>query len=134
MGTSTNPVDWDRLAAAALEARQKAYAPYSQYSVGAALQTLDGSLIRGCNVENRSYGLCICAERTAVATAIAQGSREFVALAVATSSSPPAPPCGMCRETLQEFAPDLRILLTNDRGERKYTVLTDLLPEPFAGP
>ncbi|MBZ0114593.1 MAG: cytidine deaminase [Thermoanaerobaculia bacterium] len=127
-------MDWDRLAAAALEVRGKAYAPYSHFEVGAALLTENDEIVVGCNVENRSYGLTVCAERTAVGSAVAAGYRNFKALAVATSASPPAPPCGMCRETLQEFAPNLPILLTNPQGERRTFVLTDLFPEPFAGP
>lgn len=135
MSAVTTPdIDWDRLAEAALEARLKAYAPYSHFEVGAALLTEDGEIVVGCNVENRSYGLTICAERTAVGSAVAAGHRDFQALAVATSASPPAPPCGMCRETLQEFAPNLPILLTNPQGERRTFALTDLFPEPFAGP
>ncbi|MEO1086024.1 MAG: cytidine deaminase [Acidobacteriota bacterium] len=89
-------MDWDALFDAARAARERAYAPYSRFQVGAALLTGDGTLIPGCNVENRSFGLCICAERTAVSSAVAAGHREFVAVAVVTDTAPPAVPCGMC--------------------------------------
>ncbi len=127
-------IDWDRLTAAARAAREKAYAPYSNFKVGAALLTREGEVFVGCNVENRSFGLCVCAERTAVGNAVSAGFREYRALVVATQASPPAPPCGMCRETLQEFAPDLVLRLVNENGEVRERQLADLFPEPFAGP
>lgn len=127
-------MQWDDLVAAALAARQRAHAPYSGYHVGAALQLSDGGIVSGCNVENRLLGLTVCAERNAVANAIVQGRRDFVALAVVTSSTPPAAPCGMCRETLAEFVDDLPILLTNSAGEREQVRLTDLLPHRFVLP
>jgi cytidine deaminase len=127
-------MQWDDLVAAALAARQRAHAPYSGYHVGAALLLSDGAIVSGCNVENRLLGLTVCAERNAVANAIVQGRRDFVALAVVTSSTPPAAPCGMCRETLAEFVADLPILLTNNAGEREQVRLTDLLPHRFVLP
>ena len=127
-------MDWDKLYEEARDARQQAYAPYSGFQVGAALQTSDGRIFTGCNVENRSYGLCICAERTAVARAVAEGYREFVAIAVVTDCSPAALPCGMCRETLNEFARELRVLAANLDGERQLLELRELHPSPFEWP
>ncbi len=122
---------WEELAAAALAARQAAYAPYSRFQVGAALLTRDGEIVPGCNVENASFGLCLCAERNAITTAVAAGQRSFSALAVATASSPPAPPCGLCLQFLAEFCVDLPLLLVNPRGERQRTRLSRLMTRPF---
>ncbi len=127
-------MDWQTLYQAALDARLRAYAPYSKFLVGAALQTSDGTIVTGCNVENRSFGLCICAERTAVAKAISQGYDEFVALAVVTDCSPAGLPCGMCLETLTEFAKDLPILAGNLEGEKRHVTLRQLHPSPFEWP
>ncbi len=119
----------------ALAARARAYAPYSHFHVGASLRCADGTVVDGCNVENASYGLCICAERTAVAAAVAGGHRRFTAIAIATAASPPAAPCGMCRQVLAEFLAgaddDLAIALVNDRGERHDTTLRTLFPGIF---
>ncbi|MCP4444536.1 MAG: cytidine deaminase [Myxococcales bacterium] len=126
----------DKLIALAKEAREKAYAPYSNYNVGCALTTEDGSVFTGANVENASYGLCICAERTAIATAVSQGHRKLQTVVVVTQSSPPAAPCGMCRQTLNEFCSEpskLRILLVNVDGEEREFALDDLLPHGFRG-
>lgn len=125
-------MDWEPLVAAALAVRERAYAPFSRFAVGAALATAGGEIVAGCNVENRSYGLTVCAERNALAAAVARGERRFTALAVATASSPPAPPCGPCREVLAEFCDDLPILLVNDAGERRLTSLAALFPDRFA--
>jgi cytidine deaminase len=126
--------DWQPLLAAAHEARQRAYAPYSRFHVGAALLMEDGSIVLGCNVENRSYGLTICAERGALAAAVAQGRGRPRAIAVLTDTSPPSAPCGMCRESLQELAPDAPVLLANTAGERVETTVAALLPMPFVFP
>lgn len=123
----------DELVAAALTARARAYAPYSQFSVGAAVRARDGRVFEGANMENASYGLAICAERAAVVAAVMAGARDLEAVAIASSISPPASPCGMCRQTLAEFAHDLRVILVNDRGERADTTLAELLPRPFRG-
>ncbi|MCG8457576.1 MAG: cytidine deaminase [Holophagales bacterium] len=130
--TDPSAIPWQALVDAATSARSRAYAPYSGFRVGAALYTGDGDTITGCNVENRSYGLCICAERTAVVKAVEGGRMELRALVVVSGISPPALPCGMCRETLNEFAPDdLPILVANPEGERMRYTLRELHPAPF---
>lgn len=115
----------------ALKARENAYAPYSNYLVGAALLLDNGDIITGANVENASYGGAICAERSAVVAAVSQGFRKFKALAVVADSSPPAAPCGFCRQILAEFEPDLPIILSNTQGEITETNLNTLLPMQF---
>ncbi|MCC6747623.1 MAG: cytidine deaminase [Deltaproteobacteria bacterium] len=126
-----SPLPWESLAKTALAARKQAYAPYSRFRVGAALLTSTGEVVTGCNVENASYGLCVCAERNAIASAVAAGHRSFVALAVATGASPPAPPCGMCRQVMAELCVDLELLLVNPAGEQRRTKLSKIFPEPF---
>ncbi len=121
----------ERLRDAAIAARKNAYAPYSRFKVGAALLLADDRIVTGCNVENASYGLALCAERNAMGAAVAQGSRDFVAIAVATQSSPPGPPCGLCLQTMVEFCEDLDVLLVNPKGEEVRTRLSKLLPKPF---
>jgi cytidine deaminase len=123
--------DNDELVRAAEAARARAYAPYSRYQVGAAVRGDNGKIYTGANVENASYGLALCAERNAVAAAVLDGVRRLTAVAVITSTSPPAAPCGMCRQTLAEFARDLPVVLVNDRGERRETTLETLLPLGF---
>ncbi len=113
--------------------RDRAHAPYSGFHVGAALLTADGSVHVGCNVENVSYGLTVCAERAAVAAAVAQGRAGFVRLALSVSEGGPATPCGACRQVLAEFAPDLAIVSEGETGERLEWGLDDLLPHPFLG-
>jgi cytidine deaminase len=120
------------LADDSLRIRERAYAPYSHFRVGAAVVGQSGRVYVGCNVENASYGLCICAERNAVAHAVAEGESRLVAVAVATQTTPPCPPCGMCRQTLAEFGgDDLPIVLVNPAGERLDTTLGELLPMTF---
>jgi len=120
------------LIAAALEVRRRAYARYSQFAVGAALLAADGQTFVGCNVENVSYGLTICAERSAVFAAVAAGQQRFELLAIASAGG--VTPCGACRQVLSEFAPDLPILLVDaDRPrEVREANLRDLLPGAFA--
>jgi cytidine deaminase len=116
---------------AAKDARQHAYAPYSDFKVGAAVQA-GGAVHAGANVENASYGLTICAERAAVVSAVAAGARRLDAVAIASGTSPPTPPCGMCLQTLAEFgSPELPIALVGTRGERVDTTLGELLPHAF---
>lgn len=122
------------LVQAARSARDNAYAPYSQYRVGCAVQTANGAIFSGANVENASYGLCICAERSAIVQAVSAGHREITMVAIVTQSSPPASPCGMCRQTISEFATDLTkvtILLANLAGEEERVTLAELLPRSF---
>jgi cytidine deaminase len=123
----------DELVARALAARARAYAPYSGYQVGCALAAGD-EVHEGANVENSSYGLSLCAERSAAARAVFAGARRIDAVAVATASSPPAAPCGMCLQTLNEFADDpaaMRVILVNPAGERRELTLVELLPHGF---
>ena len=125
-------MDWQPLVDAARAARERAYAPYSGYTVGAALLAEDGSIHAAGNVENGIPALGVCAERAAVAAAVNAGGRKLRALAVVTESSPPARPCGVCRQTLAEFAgDDLPVLCFNGAGEREETTLGELLPSPF---
>jgi cytidine deaminase len=128
---SASASEWERLSATAISVRRSAYAPYSRFKVGAALLTDDGVVVPGCNVENASFGLCICAERNAMTTAVSLGQGRFRAMAIATGASPPAPPCGMCLQFMAEFCVDLDLLLVNDRGERRRTKLSRLMKQPF---
>lgn len=129
--------DWDELIAAARSARERAYAPWSGYTVGAALRAADGSVWAAGNVELWIPALGTCAERNAVTAALSAGHRRFTALAVVTSSSPPACPCGACRQVLLEFVPEgaeLPIVCVNEEGERVETRLSELLPRAFRLP
>lgn len=127
-------IDWEPLVDAALAARDNAHAPYSGYRVGAALTDEQGRIFGGCNVENRTFGLTICAERVAMVSAVAAGSKRFTAIAVVTDSTPPAAPCGQCRDSLAEFGVELPVLMVNTGGERRQMSLAELLPEPFELP
>jgi cytidine deaminase len=124
-------MNWDPLVEAAWQVRQLAYAPYSNFQVGAALLAADGRIFVGCNVENLSYGLTNCAERVAVGAAVAAGAREFVAVAVVADTAVPISPCGACRQVLAEFGVE-RILLAN-RTERLEFTLDELLPRAKVG-
>ncbi len=115
-------------------ARVNAHAPYSGFAVGAALLTRSGRVVRGCNVENSSYGLSICAERNAVLQAVAGGERAFVAIAVAGPAASPAPPCGACRQVLNEFAPKLVVIFRGEGGRVQKRRLDQLLPLAFGSP
>ena len=123
--------EWSRekLVAQAREARQRAYAPYSGYRVGAALLTKSGRIYIGCNVENAVYPLCTCAERVAVVKAVSEGEQEFKALAVATENG--GAPCGSCRQTLREFGEDIVVLIADATGAYRETTVAELLPDSF---
>jgi cytidine deaminase len=116
---------------AAMRALDNAYAPYSNFRVGAALRTKSGRLITGCNMENAAYGLAICAETLAVAYAVSQGLTEFDEIAIATDDSEPTPPCGACRQVLNEFAPSIRISSYTRGGKEASWTLEELLPHAF---
>ena len=113
-------------------ARQRAYAPYSKYKVGAAVRTRRNKIDSAANVENASYGLTVCAERCAVWSAVAAGEiKDYEAIAVVIDDERLPTPCGACRQVLAEFAPDIRVVLATTRGQRKVTTLSVLLPDPF---
>jgi cytidine deaminase len=119
------------LMAEAVKARKRAYAPYSRFAVGAALLAKDGSVHLGCNVENASYGLTICAERNAVWKAVSEGVTGFTAIAVTARDGLGAPPCGSCRQVLHEFAPNAQVYWRDARGRILKRKLTELLPDAF---
>ncbi len=121
----------DKLVAAAQKARQRAYAPYSDFTVGAAALSADGRVFGGCNIENASYGATICAERVALGAAYAAGCREIVALALTGPGERPISPCGICRQVMAELAPDAVVIMQGEGEERHTSSVTDLLPAAF---
>ena len=121
----------DPLVVAARQARRRALAPYSKFKVGAALETEDGVIVSGCNIENASYGLTMCAERVAMFAALAQGHRKFRRIAVVADTDAPTPPCGPCRQILWEFGGDLEVTLANLRRVTAQHRMAELLPLPF---
>jgi cytidine deaminase len=125
--------DSDALVSAARGARLRAIAPYSHFLVGSALVTRDGQVITGCNVENASYGLTMCAERVALLKALSDGHREFAAIAVVADTESPTPPCGPCRQLLWEYCGDIPVVLANLQRTAATHQLADLLPHPFDG-
>jgi cytidine deaminase len=124
-------VDTSTLIAAARNARLNAHADYSNFKVGAALETADGIIVTGCNIENSTYGLTLCAERVAMFKALSEGHCKFRRIAVAFDTKAPTPPCGACRQILWEFAGDIEIILSTLRKERSHHRLKDLIPFPF---
>lgn len=121
----------DKLVEAALAAREHAVAAYSLFRVGAALESAEGAIFTGCNVENATYGLTVCAERVAVFKALSVGVRRFTRIAVAADTDTLTPPCGACRQILWEFCGDIPVILTNLQGKREQFQLKDLLPRAF---
>lgn len=119
------------LVAAAISARLLAFAPYSGFRVGAALESEDGTIVTGCNVESASYGLTICAERVAIVKGVSEGRTRFRCVAVAADTDELTPPCGACRQLLWEFAPEATVVLSNLQGKTATFTVRDLLPHGF---
>jgi cytidine deaminase len=123
----------DQLIEEAKTAREKAYVPYSKFGVGAAILTKDGKVYRGCNIENAAYSMCNCAERTAIFKAYSEGDRDFQLLAVVADTDRPCSPCGACRQVISELCPkDMKVVLTNLKGEMKELTVEELLPGAFS--
>jgi cytidine deaminase len=119
------------LLAAAAAARERAQAPYSKFKVGAALETIDGTIITGCNIENATYGLTLCAERVALVKALSEGQTTFTCIAVVADTEAPTPPCGPCRQLLWEYCGDIDVILGNLHSLAGRFRLSALLPMPF---
>jgi cytidine deaminase len=132
MKMKNNPQgNWDILKDAAWKAREQAYAPYSGFKVGAAVETASGHIYGGCNIENVSYGLCNCAERTAMFQAVANGERVLKRIVVCADTPEPVAPCGACRQVMQELGPQMEVLLVNREGKQILTTVAELLPYSF---
>jgi cytidine deaminase len=123
--------DWNTLVDAARAAQQRAYSPYSNFRVGAALLGESGKVYLGCNVENASFGMTMCAEQGAISAAVVAGEQKFTHMALITDSPNPESPCGACRQVLTEFAPDLEILSVSKTGVEQHWTMNDLLPMAF---
>ena len=130
-GSGTRDPELDALMHAAGAVREHAHADYSGFKVGAALETADGTIVTGCNIENATYGLTVCAERVAIFKALSEGHREFRRMVVVAPPEAPTPPCGACRQVLWEFAGDLEVILANANGETGRHRMSELLPQPF---
>lgn len=125
-------VNYEKLLKEAEKARKKAYTPYSKFKVGAAVLTSDGKIFTGCNIENASFGLTVCAERVAILKAISEGSYKFEAIAIIGDTNRPCSPCGACRQVISEFGKDIKIVMSNLKGEVKIKKISELLPEAFS--
>jgi len=123
--------DYEALIAAAKSAREHAHARFSNFKVGAALRTPSGKIFGGCNVENATYGLTVCAERVAIFKAISEGERRFDAIAVVTDTDSLTPPCGACRQLIWEFCGDVPVVMANLKGKQEAFRMHDLFPKPF---
>jgi cytidine deaminase len=123
--------EYEVLLATARQSRENAHAPYSNFRVGAALRATSGRIFGGCNVENATYGLTVCAERVAIFKAISEGERGFNAIAVVTDTEVLTPPCGACRQLIWEFCGDVTVILSNLKGETEVLRMSDLFPRPF---
>ena len=119
------------LIAAATAARQNAFAPFSNFAVGAALETRSGKIYTGCNVENASYGLTVCAERVAIWKAVSEGERDFAQIVIVADTTEPTPPCGACRQIIWEFCGDIPVILINLIGRTETFAMSELLPRAF---
>ncbi len=131
MNNSSIEPDWDVLIQAAWQARESAYAPYSGFQVGAAVETAKGHIYGGCNIENVSYGLTNCAERTAMFNAIANGESNLVRMVVCADTPEPIAPCGACRQVMVELGPEMEVLLINKAGKQICTTVANLMPYSF---
>lgn len=120
-----------KLVKIASSARKKAYAPYSKFKVGAALEAENGKIYTGCNIENASYGITVCAERVALVKAVSEGVKKFKRIAVVANSKKPCPPCGICRQALYEFAPKMEIIMANLKGKMMSENISRLLAHAF---
>jgi cytidine deaminase len=128
-----NGMNTQQLVEEAKVAREMAYAPYSKFKVGAAIETVDGKIYKGCNIENAAYSMCNCAERTALFKAISEGDQEFKALAVVADTNRPVPPCGACRQVIAELCPiDMKVILSNLKGDIQELTVEELLPGAFS--
>lgn len=126
-------MDNNELISEAIKVRPHSHSPYSKFAVGAALLTKSGRVFTGCNVENISFRLTMCAEQGAVAAAIAQGERDFTAIAVVADSKKPIVPCGGCRQLLAEFNPEIKVIMSTLDGAQEIVLLSQLLPRPAQG-
>lgn len=120
-----------KIIALAKKARKKAYVPYSKFKVGAALEASNGKIYTGCNIENASYGVTVCAERAALVKAVSEGVKKFKRIAIIADTKYPCPPCGICRQALYEFSPDLEIIMSNLKGKTMVVKLSSLLKHAF---
>lgn len=132
MTMTNSQTTWDVLIDAAWQAREHAYAPYSGFRVGAAVQCADGSIYGGCNIENVSYGLTNCAERTAMFQAVANGAKELYRMVICADTPEPIAPCGACRQVMVELAPQMEVLLINKEGKQIFTTVEKLMPYSFS--
>ncbi|WP_312857760.1 cytidine deaminase [Bacillus haikouensis] len=129
----SNTMNTEQLINEAKDAREKAYVPYSKFKVGAALLTKDGKVYHGCNIENAAYSMCNCAERTALFKAYSEGDKDYSMIAVVADTTRPVPPCGACRQVISELcAKDMRVVLTNLKGDVEELTVAELLPGAFS--
>jgi cytidine deaminase len=126
---TSEKISWENLLQAAIQAREYSYSPYSHYPVGAALLTATGQVYRGCNIENAGYTPSVCAERTAIFKAVSEGERQFTAIAVATADG--GAPCGVCRQVMREFSPEMVVVMGDLAGNYQLFTLAELLPHSF---
>ena len=123
--------DYEKLIKEAEKARKRAYTPYSKFKVGAAVLSADGKIFTGCNIENASFGMSVCAERVAIFKAISEGSTKFEAIAVIGDTDKPCSPCGACRQVISEFSENILLIMANLKGDVKIKKIRELLPEAF---